>query len=368
MVLGHSIAFATNRVVAPIEGMHLSIAKGWFGATGPPGRVARAIHDSVASGVYGSVRIGAAVLGDAISYGTSPDSPISMKGRAIVNGLWGDDLGRYSSAVETSMEIRSSSGDVIADGSGQVGPLSDATSHIVVLVHGLFEYENCWRGDTSDPGLMEVLEGRPHLTLLNVRYNSGRVVADNGEQLAGLLDILCDIWPVRIASIALVGNSMGGLLIRSACSVAEQKGQSWLEDVRNIVTVATPHHGTPIEKGVDLVASLLSVASSTRPLGIFLDSRSRGIKDLGDGSISTSEYQHASNIDDHCIAAVITADPASPVGAALGDLVVQPASASRGKPRHSKSATVIGGTSHFAALGNAKVIESVAKRVDPARI
>jgi pimeloyl-ACP methyl ester carboxylesterase len=354
-----------ERIVEPIEEMHLTISHGWFTATGFSGNPARRVHDTVLNGIYGSVRLGASVLGKVISHRVPVDSPISLQGQAIVNGLWGDDLGPFADDLEISMEICSSAGEVVSEKLGVRRLPSEATPHLVVLVHGLFESEICWRGDEDDPSLMEALESRLHLTVLSARYNSGRRIQDNGEQLASMLDVLMAEWPVGIESIALVGNSMGGLLIRSACAVADQRNHEWLGNVGSIVTVATPHRGTPIEKGVDVVASALLFADSTRPLGNFLDSRSEGIKDLRHGAVSVDGYQTVSSIDHHVVAAVVSSNPTSPVGALFGDLVVRPASASSGDGQSVTSVTVVGGTNHFKVLTSPAVIDRVVDCVDP---
>jgi pimeloyl-ACP methyl ester carboxylesterase len=364
MTLGHTLSLVTDRIVEPIEEMHLTISNGWFSATGFSGEPARRVHDTVLNGIYGSVRMGASILGKVISHRVPVDSPISLTGQAIVNGLWGDDLGPFASDLEISMEIRGSAGDVVSDEFGTRRLPAQATPHLVVLAHGLFESEICWHGDEDDPSLMDALESRLHLTVLSARYNSGRRVRDNGEQLASMLDDLTAEWPVDIESIALVGSSMGGLLIRSACASAERQDHEWLGKVGSIVTVATPHRGTPIEKGVDVVASALLFADSTRPLGRFLDSRSEGIKDLRHGAVSVGGHQTASSIDHHVIAAVVSSNPTSPVGALFGDLVVRPASASSRDDQSVTSVTVVGGTNHFKALTSPAVIDRVVECVD----
>ncbi|MCL1600212.1 MAG: hypothetical protein M3112_01590 [Actinomycetia bacterium] len=364
MVLGQSFALATERVVAPIEGMHLTISNGWFAATGVPGRAVQRVHDAASRAVYRSVQLGAAVLGDAVSGHVSADSPSSVKAQAIVNGLWGDDLGHYERDLEIPMEVRSSVGELVTDASRTVNAPPEATPHLVVLVHGLFESEMCWREGGDDPSVSTGLERRPHLTMLSVRYNSGRRILDNGDELATMLEALCTNWPVHIESIVLVGNSMGGLLIWSACTEGQRRNRTWVEKVSQVVTVATPHLGTPVEKGVAILSTALSFAESTRPLSRFLDSRSKGIKDLRRGTAAEDGYGLASSIDHLAIAAVVTSDPEHPIGGVLGDLVVRPSSASMGESQATTSVSVVGGTNHFAALANPAVIDRVLEYVD----
>jgi hypothetical protein len=112
------------------------------------------------------------------------------------------------------------------------------------------------------------------------------------------------------------------------------------------------------------VASALLFPDSTRPLGRFLDSRSEGIKDLRHGAVSVDGHQTASSIDHHVIAAVVSSNPTSPVGALFGDLVVRPASASSRDDQSVTSVTVVGGTNHFKALTSPAVIDRVIECVD----
>ncbi len=364
MVLGQSIALAAHRVLTPIEGMHQTISHRWFAAVGHPGSAVRRVHDAVSSVVYGSVRFGAATLGDVVRHRAPQESQASLKAQAIVNGLWGDDLGPYGHDLGISMTLRSASGGVVADAVGLMLAPPDATRHLVVLVHGLFESELCWGGGESASGLMEALEGRSHLTVLNVRYNSGRRISDNGEQLASMLDALCSGWPIPVESIVLVGNSLGGLVIRSSCAIAESKDQAWLASVSDIVTVATPHQGTPIEKGVDILSSVLSLAEPTRPLGSFLDSRSQGIRDLRHGRITVDGHEATESIDHHFIAAVVTPDPGNLIGSVIGDLVVRPVSASMGGRQSTSNVTYVGGTNHFKAASSPAVIDCVLECLD----
>jgi pimeloyl-ACP methyl ester carboxylesterase len=365
MVLGQSIALATERIVAPIEGMHLTISNTWFAATGVPGRAVQRVHDVASRAVYRSVEVGGAVLGGVVSGRVSADSQTPVQARAIVNGLWGDDLGHHERNLGISMEIRGSDGELVADSSGLVHEPSAATPHLVVLVHGLFESEMCWSGGRDHPSITDGLDARPHLTALGVRYNSGRRISDNAAELTNMLDVLCANWPVQVESIVLIGNSMGGLLIRGACTVAERRNRQWVESVTQVVTVATPHLGTPIEKGVAILSAALSIADSTRPLGHFLDSRSQGIKDLRHGRAVEGGNELAAGIDHHAIAAVVTADPGHPIGSMLGDLVVRPTSASMG---HAQTTTIVGGTNHFGALASPAVIDRVLECVDPGTI
>jgi hypothetical protein len=140
---------------------------------------------------------------------------------------------------------------------------------------------------------------------------------------------------------------MGGLVARSA--VLAGAGRPWVDAVGRLVTLGAPHLGAPLEKAATVAAWGLRVAPESRPLGELLDTRSAGIKDLRFGALTTEDGDADSDrllvdsvgphqlppwITEHYLAAVITSDPAHPVGVALGDLVVRVGSATgRGRRR-----------------------------------
>src|SRR5882724_6580093 len=106
-------------------------------------------------------------------------------------------------------------------------------SRIVVCVHGMAQTESCWTfaGDPSR-SYGTLLQDELGLTPLYLRYNSGRSIAQNGRELAEQLELLVHSFLVRVDEITLIGHSMGGLLIRSACYYAEQLDLSWLRRAR----------------------------------------------------------------------------------------------------------------------------------------
>ena len=48
--------------------------------------------------------------------------------------------------------------------------------------------------------------------------------------------------------IALVGHSLGGLIIHSACAVEHES--TWTERLTDVVTLGTPHLGSPVERSI----------------------------------------------------------------------------------------------------------------------
>ncbi len=225
---------------------------------------------------------------------------------AVVNGLFGDALYYRESPLATQMTIRAGSTvlplerdvlpDVLAGAVGQVG------SRICLLVHGLMSTESVWQfPDDASTTYGTLLAGAHGVTPLSLRYNTGRRVSANGRELAQLLNRLLRAWPVRVREINLIGHSMGGLVIRSACYYARTVrprgrhlpiGRRWTTKVRRVVLVGVPNTGAPLEALVNATSSTLwsLPVPATRLVGLGLDSRSGGIKDLRFGNILDEDW------------------------------------------------------------------------------
>ena len=61
-------------------------------------------------------------------------------------------------------------------------------------------------------------------------------------------------WPVEVEEVALVGHSMGGLVSRSAAHSRSSDGAAWVEHVRKVVSLGSPHMGAPLEQAVHYAA------------------------------------------------------------------------------------------------------------------
>jgi len=120
-----------------------------------------------------------------------------------------------------------------------------------------------------------------------VRYNSGRAIADNGADLAALLETLVATWPVdvKIRELVLLGHSLGGLVARAACHAAGEA--AWLRLVTRAIYLGTPHQGAPMERFGRGIARVLHAIPDpyTQLIAQLGDLRSAAIKDLGDADL-----------------------------------------------------------------------------------
>ncbi len=370
--LGDLLALATERLTAPVEGMHHAIADRWFGLAGPKAALPRTAYHGFTAGVYRSVRMTGSALGTAVGLGAaavgsrkglrplwrlSPGSGI----QAVVNALWGDELEHRRSPLRIELSLRGAHGEPIGTDPVAFGEaFPDPTPRLVVLLHGLGRTERCWLEQTAKGGtpvgFSEMLTAGAFTPLL-VRYNTGRHVSDNGDALAALLEEVMQSWPMPVEDVSLVGHSMGGLVARSAIHAGRAAGHRWASTARHVVTLGSPHLGAPLEKGVNLISWGMGFAPESIPLGRFLDQRSAGIKDLRFGAIREDDWEGADpdallddGVDDvplpegvrqHFVAGIITAEPTHPIGVLVGDLIIRVGSGTgRGRRRRIDAADV----------------------------
>jgi pimeloyl-ACP methyl ester carboxylesterase len=371
-----------RRAAGGIEEIHQAIAGRAFGAVGTGAMPARAVHDAVAAGVYGTVRGVSGLLGLAADAGLRQRPPAdgrwlsSSRGGAValgaLGGLIGDELERQESDLQESMTVRVAGRVTPPEPATLQRAFPRATPHIVVFLHGLMGTELVW-GTRSRRLALEL-----NRTPLYVRYNSGRHVSENGRSLADLLEQLVGEWPREVEQIALVGHSMGGLVARSACHYAAERGDSWVRHVRHVVSLGSPHMGAPLAQGVHWASTGLDLLPETRPLAAFLRRRSAGIRDMRQGSLVDEDW-HDCDPDalraaacreipllegvTHCfVAATITRRAGHPLGRLLGDcLVLEPSASGRSRTRRIPFRTEhglhLGGAHHLALLNHPAVYE-----------
>ena len=278
---------------------------------------------------------------------------------AIVNGLFGDALDVRDSRLAAPMTIRVGDTALPLEGDTLAGVLTAAgakvTGRICVFVHGLMSTESIWRfpGDTSTTYGNLLANDHP-VTILSLRYNTGRHISTNGRELAHLLDRLTQAWPVRVREINLIGHSMGGLVVRSACHYGRLQSRlrpgprlrrRWTSKVRRIVLIGVPNTGAGLEAFVNGASAALWALPipAARLVGLGLDRRSAGIKDLRYGAIVDDdwlEHDPGSRHRPHphrplrlrradllVVAGSIISDPEHPVARVLGDALVTSSSA-----------------------------------------
>jgi pimeloyl-ACP methyl ester carboxylesterase len=292
-------------------------------------------HDGIASAVYGGVGVGlkAAARGLRAADRLGLGAPIeaSPRGRFVVsavNGLIGDRLVSDESPLAIEMGVRQDGRDVPVDTESLAAAFPDAGDALVVFVHGLCETEHYWdrrsrprpADGTGGPSYGTRLAADEGWTPVYVRANSGLLIAESGVGLSALLTQLVDAWPVEVRRIALVGHSMGGLVIRAACAVRTSDDRDWTQRVTDVVLLGAPHLGSPVERTIARGVRVFHRVPELSPFARVFDQRSVGVLDLHDGP--SDEFAHVPHARYHLVAATLTRSPRHPLAATVGDLLV----------------------------------------------
>jgi triacylglycerol lipase len=207
---------------------------------------------------------------------------------AVLNGVVGDYLVRSQNGLATEMAFYHQGRPISLDAISFQRAFPTPPSRIIILVHGLMNTETAWafsNGDDYGQLLAKDFGDAPFY----LRYNSGRSIADNGAELSRLLTTLISVYPIPISEMILLGYSMGGLLVRSACHAASfaKDPWPWLPKVARAIYVGTPHLGAPMERVGRVVTKVLGAIPNpyTQLISEIANLRSEGIKDLGDADL-----------------------------------------------------------------------------------
>jgi pimeloyl-ACP methyl ester carboxylesterase len=370
--------------------MHLGVAERAFRNVGVASRPVQVIHDALSRRAYDAIASGASRFGQAVDaamerrgVGEGILLSTTRRGSAVVaglNGLIGDQLERSGSDLHQPASVRVDGGAVALDSASVAVAFPDATSRLVVFLHGLMGNEFYWDWGGAQPGdtYGARLSADLGWTPIYLRYNTGLHISENGLAVASLLEELVAAWPEEVQEIALVGHSMGGLVARSACHQASESGRRWTKCVRTVVSLGTPHLGAPLEQGAHLAAEALYALPETRMLGSFLRRRSAGIRDLRHGSLVDEDWRGRDpnalraaackevpllrDATHFFISATVTRSPRHPVGRLLGDiLVLVPSATGQGRTRRipfqAEHGHHVSPAHHIALLNHPKVYE-----------
>src|SRR5689334_1915260 len=294
------------------------------------------IHRGVATGVFAGIGLGlrgaARALRTVDAQGIGPRVDETPQGRFVVsavNGLIGDKLLADGSPLAIEIAVRKDGRDVVLTPDGIAAAFPDASDHLVVFLHGLCETEHYWDrrsrpkredGSTTLPYGAR-LAADAAWTPVYIRNNTGVPVAEAGVALSSLLTRLVEAWPTDVRRIALVGHSMGGLIARAACGVYTTADRAWTEKVTDIVTLGTPHTGSPVERTIARGMRLATGKRDLLPLTRIFEQRSVGVLDLHDGM--PEDTAQVPNARYHLVAATLSRSPKHPVANTVGDYLVQ---------------------------------------------
>ena len=315
---------ATAGLVDLVEAMHERIARlpGW------PEPATAGRTSGITGLVYKTVRGVTTLAGGSIDallgwlqpvlagQGDALPTPEREAVVAALNGVLGDHLAATGNALAISMALRSGGRALTLERSALAAALPAATPRVLVLLHGLCMNDLQWQRNGHDHGAM--LARDAGWTRVDLHYNTGLPVAENGRQFAALMEQLMEQllahWPQPLERLALLGHSMGGLVARSAMQAADDAGMTWQRRLQDLVCLGTPHFGAPLERaghGIDL---LLDATPYSAPLARLGKLRSAGITDLRHGNA----WPLPAHVRCHAVAAVLGTQASSSSGTGTG--------------------------------------------------
>lgn len=275
-----------------------------------------------------------------------------------VNGVIGDYLNQRANELDLGMRLRYEDRYLQLEAEALKRALARASSRLVVLVHGssLTEWSWCFKAEEyhGDPEATfgSLLKRDLGFTPIYVRYNTGRHISENGRELAEQLQTLVSTYPGELEQLVLIGHSMGGLVIRSACHLASEQGSGWLEPLTHVFCIASPNKGAPLEKLGNVVTSVLGFFDTpgTQIPAKVINTRSAGIKDLRYGYLTDEDWEGKDpdallqdnglevpllkDVTYAFISASITERPGHPLGLLIGDSMVRRPSAAGPEVQH----------------------------------
>ncbi len=240
-----------------VESMHGTISRRPF----PVGTIADTRTRGITRRVYQSIRLITRLLEGGLETAQSllklpaggPSSPRREMLLSVLNGVVGDHLAATDNPLAIPMRFRKD-GDALELDSGPAGrTVAGTTGRVVVLVHGLCMSDLQWKRGGHDHG--KALEREHGFAPVYLHYNTGRHVSLNGRDVAQALESMFAAWRVPVEELVLLGHSMGGLVIRSACHQGHLAGHRWTRatvqtDFLGIHTTGAPQSGSatsPIE-------------------------------------------------------------------------------------------------------------------------
>lgn len=379
---------ATIGVTDLVEAMHHRIARG----PGLPGRSSRARTRGITGLVYRLIRGITRLTGGGIDVALAQLSPqldqmASTPRReallAALNGVLGDHLAASNNPLTIPMRLRRDGQPLELSREALAAAIPRPGGKVLLLAHGLCMNDLQWRWKGHDHGA--ALAADAGYTPVYLHYNSGLHISTNGRALAEMIETLLRAWPVPVDELALLGHSMGGLVARSACHYGKLAGHDWPRHLRKLVFLATPHHGSPLERGGNGIDLLLGASSYTAALARLGKIRSAGITDLRHGSLLDEDWEQRDRfarakghrpaavplpdgMQCHAIGASLVPEERGLSGQLLGDGLVLLSSA-LGRHRDPgrnlsfpESRQWIGyGMSHFDLLGRREVYERISQ-------
>lgn len=191
---------------------------------------------------------------------------------SALNGVLGDYLAEKNSSLAIPMQLHKEESEL---------------ETAVLFIHGLCMNSTQWNYKNVD--LRVELSSVFPTQIWNLDYNTGKHISENGQELSTLFENHCKDLKETF-NLHVVAHSMGGLVIRSAVHYAGLLNHNWVNRLKKVVFLGTPHHGSPLEKAGNWFEHLLTQTEYTKAFAKLGTIRSSGITDLRYGNLTKEDW------------------------------------------------------------------------------
>ncbi len=231
-------------------------------------------------------------IGAMLRENDAPPSPGREAILSALNGVLGDHLVARNNPLAIPMQFRNDGKPL--NEQALLETLLQSNGRLAIMMHGSCMNDLQWNRQGHDHGAS--LARDLGLMPLYVHYNTGLHISLNGRKFSELLETLIDQSPVPI-TLFIIAHSMGGLVSRSACHYGKISGHTWVNHLRKLVFLGTPHHGAPLEKGGNWIDKILEKSPYSAPFSALGKIRSRGITDLRYGNVVDDDWKGRDRFD-----------------------------------------------------------------------
>ncbi|OQY43693.1 MAG: hypothetical protein B6242_14180 [Anaerolineaceae bacterium 4572_78] len=274
-----------------VESLHYTITSlsGTLGAsdqhrtkciTGMVYRNVRAITKLVGVGIDVQLNLLSSMLEEKDS---SPDREAVL---SILNGVLGDYLVANNNPLAIPMQFCHDGKPLNEQALSEM--IQQSNGRLAIMVHGACMNDLQWNRHGHNHGV--ALSHDMGLMPIYVHYNTGLHISENGRIFSDLLETIINLSSQTI-TLFIIAHSMGGLVSRSAYHYGKISDHTWLNHLRKIVFLGTPHHGALLEKGGNLIDFILEISSYSAPFSRIGKIRSCGVTDMRYGNVVDDDWK-----------------------------------------------------------------------------
>ncbi|TXD50464.1 MULTISPECIES: hypothetical protein [unclassified Polaribacter] len=293
--LTHLIMDATIGVTDLVEAVQKQIVHPPF----LPSTPIQKLITSISSITYRNIRWSTLFIGKSLHKILAQLTPVigkiktSDKKEMIIsalNGVIGDYLEEKENPLKINMQFRFQSKALKIDPKRLKVAYPTINGKILLMIHGSCMNDIQWTRKEHNHG--EILSKELNKTPFYLNYNSGKHISTNGQNLNESLEELLKNWPVPVEELIIVAHSMGGLIARSALYYGQKDQKNWPKQLKKVIFLGTPHHGSHVERTGNYLDLILEAIPYTKPFAKLGKIRSAGVTDLRYGNLVDEDWQN----------------------------------------------------------------------------